>query len=132
VVEAIHAVHEKPERLADEVLAAAPVTLLHGDFRIGSIGLDGQRVVAIDWGELTGLGPAEVELAWLASVRGRRLTWTPDNLFEPYNGQATRRLDRRAHDRACIGALALQGGWYCALSVRDDETWRAYDQEQLA
>jgi hypothetical protein len=131
VVEAIRSVHDEPEQLADALLASAPVTLLHGDFRIGNIGFDGQRVVVIDWGELTSLGPAEFDVAWFASVPGRRVAWTPDDVFNLYSEQATRRLDPTALDLACIGALALQGGWYGALLVRDDEMWQAYGRYQL-
>jgi hypothetical protein len=76
---------------------------------------------------MTALGPAEFDVAWFASVRGRRVEWTPDDVYKLYSQQATRRMYPRALDLASIGALALQGGWYGAMAVRDDGCGRLTD-----
>jgi hypothetical protein len=74
-------------------------------------------VVLIDWGELTGTGPAEVDLTWLAATGTTPLpgrgTWAidamPDDVFRRYVEHAGGRVDPRALDLACIGQLAQQG-----------------------
>src|SRR5205823_12486219 len=76
VAEAVFAVHARPERLAAALMASAPATLVHGDAQLENLGLDGDRLVAIDWGELTGIGPAEIDVAWLAVMS----CWRMDDL----------------------------------------------------
>ncbi len=125
VAEAVFAVHAHPEGLAEALLASAAPTLLHGDAKLGNLGLVGDRVVAIDWGELTGIGPAEIDVAWFAVMSGSRVDWMPDETFQAYEVHAGRRLDRKALDLACIGSLA-QMGFRMAHGVRaSDEPRRA-------
>lgn len=109
VAGAVDAVHADPERLGAELAEAAPPTLLHGDAKLENLGLRGDRLVAVDWGELTGVGPAEVDLAWFALQGTWRIDATPDALFAAYATHAERRLDPRALDLACIGSLAQMG-----------------------
>lgn len=55
---------ELQRRLAEDVPAALPVTLVHGDFRLGNIIADGDDLAAlIDW-EIWSLGDPRVELGW--------------------------------------------------------------------
>jgi aminoglycoside phosphotransferase (APT) family kinase protein len=127
VVEAVFAVLEDPGPLGEALEVAAPTTLLHGDCKLGNIGLRGGQLVLIDWGELTGTGPAEVDLAWLAMTGtnppaggGRwAIDAMPDEVFRCYEAQAGRPLDPRALDLACIGSLAQAGfilGSFIALA----------------
>jgi hypothetical protein len=109
VADAVFAVHERPEVLAGALMASAPATLLHGDAKLENLGLSGNRLVAIDWGELTGVGPAEIDVAWLAVMSGWRLGGLPDEVFAAYNQVADRRLDSSALDLACVGSLAQMG-----------------------
>ena len=90
-------------------MAAAPATLLHGDAKLENLGLDGERLVAIDWGELTGIGPAEIDVAWFAVMCGWRTDGLPGDVFAAYDERAHRRLDPTALDLACIGSLAQMG-----------------------
>ena len=60
------AVLDDLEPLGKQLEDAAPTTLLHGDFKLGNVGLRDGRLVLIDWGELTGTGPAEMDVAWFA------------------------------------------------------------------
>jgi len=43
-----------------------PSTLLHGDAKLENLGLGSSGLVAIDWGDLTGFGPPEIDVAWYA------------------------------------------------------------------
>jgi aminoglycoside phosphotransferase (APT) family kinase protein len=72
ISEAVMAVHEDPTGLAEALMASAPPTLVHGDDRLENFGLNGNRLVAIDWGELTGIGPAAIDVARLAVTSGWR------------------------------------------------------------
>jgi len=109
VAESVFAVHEHPELLTDALMEAAPPTLLHGDAKLWNLGLVGDRTVAIDWGELTGVGPAEIDVAWFALMSGPSVDLTPEEMFAAYEAQACRRLVPKALDLACIGSLAQMG-----------------------
>jgi aminoglycoside phosphotransferase (APT) family kinase protein len=109
VADAVFAVHQRPELLAAALMASAPATLVHGDAKLENLGACANRLVAIDWGELTGIGPAEIDVAWLAVMSGWRMDVLPDEVFAAYGQQADRRLDPRALDLACIGSLAQMG-----------------------
>ena len=125
VAEAVFAVHAHPERLAEALVASAPATLVHGDAKLENLGLDGDRLVAIDWGELTGSGPAEIDVAWFAIMSGCRLDCLPDEVFAAYEQRASRRLDPRALDLACIGSLAQMGFKLAGRSLVKNEPTRA-------
>jgi hypothetical protein len=109
LVSAVFAVHRDPELLGRR-LADHPPTLLHGDAKLANLGLGPQGLVAIDWGELTGFGPREIDVAWYAQMNSYRLGTTPDVSFADYEAAAGRPLDPEALDLACIGSLAQMGG----------------------
>jgi hypothetical protein len=133
VAEAVFAVHEHPEPLARALLAAAPATLVHGDAKLENLGLEGEdRLVAIDWGELTGIGPAEIDVAWFAVMSGWRIDGPPDDLFAAYDEHAGRRLDPTALDLACIGSLAQMGFRMAGRCRAADEPTRARAATLLA
>jgi aminoglycoside phosphotransferase (APT) family kinase protein len=113
-------------------MGSAAATLLHGDAKLWNLGLEGDRLVAIDWGDLTGIGPAEIDLAWFAVTSRGRIEWTPDEVFAAYETQGGRRLDPRALDLACIGALAQLGFSLAGLCLTGDEPVRARTSERLA
>ena len=66
----------------------APASLVHGDAKLETLGLDGDRLVAIDWGEPTGIGPAQIDVALFAVMSGWRLDWLPGETFAAYEQQA--------------------------------------------
>jgi Phosphotransferase enzyme family len=117
VVGALFAVLDDVGPLGEQLEDCAPATLLHGDFKLGNIGLRDGRLVLIDWGELTGTGPAEMDVAWFAMTGTNPPagggTWAidamPDEVFRAYEARAGRRLDPRALDLTCIGSLAQAG-----------------------
>jgi hypothetical protein len=108
IVDAVFAVHRDPTSLADR-LAHHPTTLLHGDTKIPNLGLGPHGLIAIDWGDLTGFGPPEVDVAWYALMNEQNLGTTPDEIFADYQAVAARPLEPEALDLACIGSLAQMG-----------------------
>ena len=129
VVDAIFAIHDEPGLLDRALASTAPWTMLHGDARLENLGLRGDALVAIDWGELTGTGPAEMDLVWFASMGTAVLpgapTWRidamPGDVFDIYASHSARPLDRRALDLACLGNVAMSG-WYFCVQMGDEAT----------
>jgi hypothetical protein len=117
VASAIFAVLDDPEALGRELERVVEPTVLHGDAKPGNLGLRDGRLVLIDWGELSGTGPAEMDLTWFAAATTTPLpgrdSWAvdamPDELFRRYAEHAGGHLDPRALDLACVGQLAQQG-----------------------
>jgi aminoglycoside phosphotransferase (APT) family kinase protein len=119
VVAAILAVHAHPAVLSDQ-LAAYPATLLHGDAKLPNLGLGPTGLIAVDWGDLTGFGPPEVDVAWYALMNELRLGVTPDTTFAAYQALATQPLEPQAVDLACIGSLAQMGFRLAGTAVGGD------------
>jgi hypothetical protein len=115
--EAIFAVHRNPDALGRR-LEQFPSTLLHGDAKLENLGQSTDRVVAIDWGDLTGVGPREVDVAWYALKGATRIGCAPGDLFRQYEHVSGVRLDREALHLVCIGSLA-QMGFRLALGAFD-------------
>jgi hypothetical protein len=111
VVEAVFGVHREPYRI-DRRLSALPATLLHGDAKLENLGIGPRGLVAIDWGELTGIGPREIDVGWYALKGSVRTGRTPDELFGDYDLVAREPLDREALDLVCVGSLAQMGFRY--------------------
>lgn len=117
VTTAVFAVLEDVDPFGRQLEEVSSPTLLHGDFKLGNVGLRDGALVLIDWGELTGTGPAEVDVAWFAmtstnpAVGGGEpvVDAMPDVVFRAYEAQSGRPLDPRAVDLTCIGALAQCG-----------------------
>lgn len=105
---AVFAVHHEPERLGGR-LARFPSTLLHGDAKLENLGLSPRGLVAIDWGDLTGLGPREVDVAWFALKGTARIGCSPDGVFADYEAATRRPMEPEALDLACVGSLAQMG-----------------------
>jgi hypothetical protein len=108
VVDAVFAVHHDPGPLAGR-LSRFPATLLHGDAKLENLGLGNGSLVAIDWGDLTGFGPREVDVGWFALKGAARIGCSPDELFADYETAGGRALDPDALDLVCVGSLAQMG-----------------------
>jgi Phosphotransferase enzyme family len=113
VVRAVQAVHADPDVIAAP-LSKFPTTLLHGDAKLENLGLRDGRLVAIDWGELTGIGPREVEVAWYALKATARTGCRPEELFADYESVSGRPLERAALDLASVGSVAQMGFRFAA------------------
>jgi hypothetical protein len=108
VVDAVFGVHRDPQPLARR-LSRFPTTLLHGDAKLENLGLRGGDLVAIDWGDLTGFGPREVDVGWFALKGAARIGCSPDEVFADYEAAAGHALDPDALDLVCVGSLAQMG-----------------------
>lgn len=130
VTAAVFAVLDDVEALGRQLQAVSPATLLHGDFKLGNLGLRDGRLILIDWGELTGTGPAEIDVAWFAMTstnppvrRGEfAIDAMPDVVFRAYEAQSGGHLDPHAVDLACIGALAQCGFMLAAFAAHAPES----------
>jgi hypothetical protein len=121
IVAAVSSVHDDPTKLADR-LRQFPATLLHGDPKLDNLGIAGERLVAIDWGELTGSGPREIDVAWYAQKGSARIGCTPDDVFADYDLASAQPLNRQALDFACVGALAQMGFRLAAAAFAPEVT----------
>ena len=108
VAAAVFALHGDPGALGRR-LARFPATLVHGDVKLENLGLGPSGLVAIDWGELTGFGPAEVDVAWYALMNTLRVGGSPEDVFADYEAAAGHPLEREVLDLVCIGSLAQMG-----------------------
>lgn len=117
VREAVAAVHADPEGFGRRLVArCASPTVLHGDAKPENLGVTAERLTAIDWGELTGQGPREVDVAWFALMGTRsRLDAEPDEVFALYEEASGSTLDPTILDLACIGSLAQMGFFFAAV-----------------
>jgi hypothetical protein len=104
----VAAVHAEPGLLA-RPLAERSATLLHGDPKLENLGVAPSRTVLLDWGELTGFGPRDVDVVWYAALANGRIQDGPDGVFADYDAAAARPVDLVARDLACIGGLCLLG-----------------------
>lgn len=122
IVAAVSAVHRDPNLLGRR-LAEFPPTVVHGDAKLPNLGFGPRGLVAIDWGELTGFGPREIDVAWYALMNSDQIGVLPDTVFADYEVVAGRPLDRTALDLVCIGSLAQMGHKFArraAFAERED------------
>jgi len=120
---------DRPEGLA-AALAAYPASLLHGDLKVANLGFDGARVVILDWGSVTGLGPRATDHAWYLAINGAAVAATLDELLADI-AVLLGPDDRAALPLALLGAL-VQLGWEKALgATSDDPSIRAREEDGL-
>lgn len=108
IAAAVRKVHEDPFPLA-RALERFPQVLLHGDAKLENLGISSDRPVLIDWGDLTGFGPVEVEVGWFALKGAARIGVDPAELFDDYEVASGRRLDPEAVALVSLGCLAQMG-----------------------
>jgi aminoglycoside phosphotransferase (APT) family kinase protein len=132
VVAAVEALHRWPERLA-EALARRPMTLVHGDLKLGNLGFLDDRVVMLDWGAQTGWAPPAVEWAWYLAINASRIDATRDQVLDDARAAGGAHHDEAALRLALLGAVA-QLGWDKALQASDDPDprRRAAEADDLA
>lgn len=117
-------------RDVDPLAAAArrtPQAFLHGDWKLGNVGLAGDRTVLLDW-TYPGVGPVAHDLAWYLSLNRARLP-------EPKEAAADalrRSLEARGVDTSgwwevqlsvCLLGALVQFGWEKALGDDDELGW---------
>lgn len=132
VGEAVLGLAGRPEPLA-AALAGFPHTLIHGDLKLGNLGLAPGRVVLVDWGTQTGWAPPAVELAWYLAINASRIDAGKDELLDDARAVAGARHDEGALRLALLGGL-VQLGWDKALQASEhpDAAVRAREADDLA
>jgi hypothetical protein len=126
----VGAVHELQRDIGplDRALAATPWTFLHGDWKMGNLGVrpDG-RSVLLDW-TYPGIGPVLHELGWYLALNRARLPESKEATIEALRaclearGVATAGWWEVQLDLCLLGAL-VQFGWEKALGDEDELAW---------
>ena len=124
-------------------LSRYPQTVIHGDWKMGNLGIHQEperRVILLDWA-VVGPAPPGVELAWYLSVNCARLPVSKEATIELYKGALARRLGARFDDEwwrpqlelALLGSF-VQVGWPKAYNAvhAADPAQRAREREELA
>jgi hypothetical protein len=144
VAQPVLALLEDPAPLVAE-LDACGTTLIHADIRDEQIGLDGDRLILLDWGRAT-QGHPVVDFFWSICHNGWRIDATHDELVEDFRRARGERDDPRAVDLGVIAGLVMYGwvfghsaayhpdpaerewarhelGWWVPRARRALETW---------
>jgi hypothetical protein len=132
VADAVLAIAERPEPFAAE-LARFPAALVHGDLKLGNLGLRDDRVVLLDWGTQTGWAPPAVEVAWYLAINHGRIDATREQVLDDFRAAEGAAHDEDALRLALLGGL-VQLGWDKALhaSGHPDAAVRAREAADLA
>ena len=116
VAEPVLAAAEAPQALAAQLReAAGGATLIHGDLRDDNLGLDGERIVLIDW-DLATAGTPTVDFAWYLAQDAWRIDAGHDELEADHRAAHPELPDREVE----LGMLSglVQYGWLLAHSAR--------------
>jgi aminoglycoside phosphotransferase (APT) family kinase protein len=66
-------------------MRVGPVTLVHGDWKLGNLGARGPRTILLDW-DRCGEGPPLIDLAWYLAVNCDRLPEAKEDAIAAYRG----------------------------------------------
>jgi hypothetical protein len=144
VAEPVLALLEDPAPLVAE-LEACGTTLIHADIRDEQIGLDGDRLILLDWGRAS-QGHPVVDFFWSICHNAWRIDATHDELIEDFRLARGERDDPRALELGVIAGLVMYGwvfghsaayhpdaaerdwargelGWWVPRARRALETW---------
>ena len=111
-----------------EAVAATPLTFLHGDWKLGNLGIgaDG-RTVLLDW-TYCGVGPICFELGWYLALNAARLPQRKEEAIDALRAS----LERHGVDTApwwerqlglcLLGAMVLFG-WEKVFGTDDEFGW---------
>jgi hypothetical protein len=144
VAEPVLALLEDPAPLVAE-LEARGTTLIHADIRDEQIGLDGDRLILLDWGRAS-QGHPVVDFFWSICHNAWRIDATHDELVEDFRHARGERDDPRALELGVIAGLVMYGwvfghsaayhpdpaerewarhelGWWVPRARRALETW---------
>lgn len=114
----------------DPLVVAArrtPQAFLHGDWKLGNVGLDGARTILLDW-TYPGVGPVAHDLAWYLALNSARLPEAKEDSIDALR----RSLETRSIDTAswweaqvglCLLGALVQFGWEKALGDDDELGW---------
>lgn len=108
-------------------LRRAPQTLLHGDWKMGNLGLDEGRTILLDWA-YPGIGPIAHDLAWYLALNRARIPEPKEAVADRLRvalegrGIGTEGWWERQVALGLLGAL-VQFGWEKALGDADELGW---------
>lgn len=132
---------EDPRPLVD-ALSRYPQTVLHGDWKLGNVGLlsgEPPRTLLLDW-SLVGPGPGCVDLAWYLAVNSARLPVSKEATIALYRRRLERHLGPRFDEhwwRPQLELSLLGGfvrlGWNKLLGAANggSETVRARERAEV-
>jgi Phosphotransferase enzyme family len=104
-----------------------PLTFLHGDWKLGNLGVASDRTVLLDW-TYPGIGPIAHDLAWYLSLNRARLPESKEQSIEALR----RSLEVRGIDTTgwwdaqvelCLLGALVQFGWEKALGEDEELGW---------
>jgi hypothetical protein len=104
-----------------------PQTFLHGDWKMGNLGLDGDCTILLDW-TYPGVGPVAHDLAWYLALNRARLPEPKEAAIDALrssleaHGVDTAGWWEEQVDLCLLGAL-VQFGWEKALGDDDELAW---------
>ncbi len=127
VTDVLRRLLDDPTPMVEE-MKKHPMTLIHGDYRLHNLGLNDEKVVAIDW-EIVGNAPPSVDIAWYLIISASRIDATREQVVDDYREIAADRFDSRAWDLACIGAL-MWLGWNKAIDIVENPAPEIREQER--
>lgn len=121
------AIHADPTPLAD-AMRRTPSTFLHGDWKMGNLGVHpDRRTILIDWA-YPGAGPVCWDLAWYLALNRARLPMSKEDTIEVFRGALGRRgvdtdgwFDRQL-ELSLLGMTATFG-WEKAVGDHDELAW---------
>jgi hypothetical protein len=130
VGETVLGIAREPARFVAE-LERCGSTLIHGDLRDEQLGIDGERVIAIDWGLASNAHPA-FELAWYLMHCHWRIEASREQIIEDFRRAMGERHEPRALELGLISGL-VQYGWILGNSalVHPDPSEQAWAREEI-
>ena len=111
-----------------DALQTTPSTFLHGDWKLGNIGAQGDgRTALIDW-SYPGEGPIGHELAWYLALNAARLPMSKEDTIEVLRAALVRHgIDTEdwwvRQIALCLLGGLMQFGWEKALGSGDELAW---------
>ena len=127
LAELLAAIHADPTPLAD-AMRETPMTFLHGDWKMGNLGMhpDG-RTILLDWA-YPGAGPACWDLAWYLALNSKRLPTSKEAAIDALRdalgrrGIATDGWFELQLDLCLLGMTACIG-WEKAMGDAEELAW---------
>jgi hypothetical protein len=104
-----------------------PLTFLHGDWKLGNLGLAGDRTVLLDW-TYPGLGPVAHDLAWYLALNRARLPESKEASIDALRSSLEARGVATAswwdaQVALCLLGALVQFGWEKALGDDEELGW---------
>ena len=131
VAEAVLHLVDEPAPLVAE-LDACGTTLIHADIRDEQIGLEGDRLILLDWGRAS-QGHPVVDLFWSLCHNAWRIDADHDELVEDYRWARGEHDDARAVELGVIAGLVMYGWVFGHSAVRHpDPAERSWARGELS